>query len=112
VPFVVGYAVLAALLLRYFGFQDFFWWSLALSSVFFLVSLRIFLGSKQALAAFAQLQESVAESIEALEIREEAIKELSPTRQLRQHVAVSVIVFIATYGLTFYLVNRATHSAS
>jgi len=40
VPFVVAYAVLAAFLLGYFGFRDFFWWYLMLSSIFFFVNLR------------------------------------------------------------------------
>jgi hypothetical protein len=66
------------------------------------------LGSKEALAEFAQLQERVAHSIEAAATREEAIRELSPTRQLRQHVAVSVIVFIVSYTLTFYLIKPST----
>ena len=107
-PFVVGYGVLAALPLRYLGFQDFFWWSLALSSAFFFVCLRTHLGSKDALAEFAQLQEREAQSIEAAATWEEAIRELSPTRQLRQHVAVPVIVFIVSYSLTFYLIKPST----
>jgi hypothetical protein len=105
VPFVVGYAVLAALLLCYLGFQDFFWWYLVLSSAFFFANLRRHLGSKDALDAFAQLQASVAQSIPEGEIRHQVTKELSPTRQIGQNVAVSVVIFIVSFVLTFYLVN-------
>jgi hypothetical protein len=104
VPFVVGYAVLAALLLRYFSFQDFFWWYLVLSSVFFFANLRRYLGSKYARDAFAQLQANMAESIPEGEIRQQATKELAPNRQIGQHVAVSLVVFIVSFVLTFYLV--------
>ena len=101
VPFVVGYAVLAALLLRYFSFQDFFWWYLVLSSVFLFASLRRHLSSKDARHAFAQLQASVAESIPDVDVRQQATKELSPHRQIGQQVVVSVDVFIVSFFLTF-----------
>jgi hypothetical protein len=63
------------------------------------------LGSKDTLDAFAQLQASVTESIPEGEIRKQATKEVSPTRQIRQHVAASVVVFIVSFVLTFYLLN-------
>jgi hypothetical protein len=105
VPFVVGYAVLGALLLRYLSFQDFFWWYLVLSSAFFFANLRRHLGSKDALDAFGQLQARVAESITEGGIRQQATKELSPTRQIGQHVVVSVVIFIVSSVLKFYVVN-------
>jgi hypothetical protein len=105
VPFIVGYAVLAAFLLHRLSFQEFFWRYFALSSVFFNVSLRRHLGSKDATDAFTRLQEKVAESIQEGEIRQQATKELSPSRQIGQHLVVSVAVFIVSFVLTFYLVN-------
>ena len=59
VPFVIGYAIVAALLLSYFGFQDFFWWYFTLSSLFFSMVLTRHLKSKNALDAFAQDRKSV-----------------------------------------------------
>lgn len=105
VPFVVAYAALAAFLLRSFNLQEFLWWYLAVSSVFFFVNLRRHLRSKDAIDAFAHLQQSVAESIPEGEIRQEAAKELSPDRQVRQQVVIAVTVFIVSFVLTFYLVN-------
>ena len=55
VPFVIGYAVLVAFLLRYLGLQDFVWWYLALSSLFLFVNLRRHLGSSDGVDAFILL---------------------------------------------------------
>jgi hypothetical protein len=105
VPSVVAYAVLVAFLLQYFSFQDFFWWYLVLSSSFFFANFRRHLGSRNGIDAFARLQETVTESVPEGEIRQQVAKELSPGRQIRQHAVLSVIVFILSFVLTFYLAN-------
>jgi hypothetical protein len=105
VPFVIGYAVAAALLLGYLGFQGFFWWYLVLSSLFFSMILTRHLKSKDALDAFAQLEKSVLESMPEDEIKQRVRRELSPRQQITQHVVVSVVVFIVSFILAFYIAN-------
>jgi len=105
VPFVIGYAIVAALLLSYLGFQDFFWWYFTLSSLFFSMVLTRHLKSKDALDAFAQLEESVLESMPEGEIKQQVGRELSPKRQTTQHVIGTVVVFIVSFALAFYLAN-------
>jgi hypothetical protein len=105
VPFVIGYAVVAALLLRYLGFQGFFWWYLVLSSFFFSLVLTKHLKSKDALDAFAQLEERVLASMPEDEIKHQVRRELSPNRQTTQHVVGSVVVFVVSLVLAFYVAN-------
>ena len=105
VPFVIGYAIVAALLLSYLGFQDFFWWYFTLSSLFFSMVLTKHLKSKDALDAFAQLEESVLESMPEGEIKQQVGRELSPKRQTTQHVIGTVVVFIVSFALVFYVAN-------
>jgi hypothetical protein len=105
VPFVIGYAVVAALLLSYFGFQDFFWWHFTLSSLFFSILLTRHLKSKDALGAFAQLKERVLASMPEGEIKQQVGRELSPERQTTQHVIGTVVVFIVCFVLGFYVAN-------
>src|SRR5262249_48164680 len=103
VPFVTGYAVVAALLLSYLGFQDFFWRYFTLSSLFFSMVLTRHLKSKDALDAFAQLEESVLQSMPEGEIKQKVRRDLSPKRQTTQHVIGIVVVFIVSFVLTFYV---------
>jgi hypothetical protein len=105
VPFVIGYAAVAAGLLRYLGFQDFFWWYFILSSLFFSMALTRYLKSKDALDAFAQLEKSVLESMPEDEIKQQVRRELSPNRQITQHIVVSVVVFVVSFILIFYIAN-------
>jgi hypothetical protein len=105
VPFVIGYAAVAAGLLRYLGFQDLFWWYFVLSSFFFSMALTRYLRSKDVLDAFAQLEKSVLESMPEDEIKQQVREELSPNRQITQHVLVAVVVFIVSLILAFYVAN-------
>lgn len=103
VPFVVGYAVLVAFLLRYFNFQDFFWWYLILSSLFLFINLRRHFKSKAALDMFAQIDNSIVEAIPEGEIRQQVDKELSAGGTIRQYLLGVVAVFIVSSVLTFSL---------
>jgi hypothetical protein len=105
VPFVIGYAVLVAFLLRYLGLQDCVWWYLAPSSLFLFVNLRRHLGSSDGVDAFIHLKQSALESMPESDIKQQVEKELSPNRQITQHVIGSVVVFIMSFVLTFYLYN-------
>jgi hypothetical protein len=102
VPFVFGYAALAALLLRVFGLQEFFWWYLVLSSVSFSILLARHLRSQDSLDAFAQLRESAVKSVALDEIRQQLGRELAPEKQATQHVIGSVVVFVASFVFGFY----------
>jgi hypothetical protein len=105
VPFVVGFAVLAALSLRFLGLQDFFWWYLIASSVFLSVLLARHLKSKDSLEAFARLRESALESVPESEIKEKVARELAPPKQATQHIVGLLVVFVVTLVLAFYAVN-------
>jgi hypothetical protein len=63
------------------------------------------LKSKDALDAFAQLEESVLQSMPEGEIKQQVRRELSPKRQTTQHVIGIVVVFIVSFVLAFYLAH-------
>jgi hypothetical protein len=102
VPFAAGYAALAAVSLRVLGLQDFFWWYLVLSSVFFSVLLTRHLRSRDSLDAFAQLRESALKSVREDEIRQQLERELAPDKQATQHLIGSAVAFIVSLVLAFY----------
>jgi hypothetical protein len=105
VPFVIGYAVVAALLLARLGFQDFFWWYFVPSSLFFAMVLTRHVKSRDALDAFAQLETRVLESMPEGEIKQRVARELAPKRQATQHVIATVVIFIGSFVLAFYVAN-------
>jgi hypothetical protein len=71
----------------------------------FSILLTRHLKSKDALDAFAQLEESVLESMPEGEIKQQVVRELSPKRQTTQHVIGTVVVFIVCFVLAFYVAN-------
>jgi|SRR6516225_3459777 hypothetical protein len=107
VPFVIAYAVSAGVLLKYLRLQNFFWWYLTTSSVCLAILLTRHLRSPSGLAAFAQLQRSALQPMPDGNIRDELERELSPGRQTTQHAVGSVLVFIVSFTLAFYIVNRS-----
>ena len=104
-PFIIGYAVLVALLLKYFNFQEFFWLYLALSSLFLIINLRKQLASKDAIDMFTQIQDNVLKSMPESKIKQKVKKELSPDRSMLNHLISGVVVFIIGFVLSFYLFN-------
>jgi hypothetical protein len=92
-------------LVRLFRLQSFFWWYLALSSVFFFVNISRHFKSKDGVEAFTRLEETVLASIEEDEVKGQVQKELAPGRAITQHITASVVVFVITFMLPFYLSN-------
>ena len=106
VPFVIGYAVLVAFLLRYLGFRTAFRRYLALSSLFLFVNLRrhlVFLAT--GLTRSFILGRTRLSQCRRGTSNSKSRRKLSPNRQITQHVIGSVVVFIMSFVLTFYLCN-------
>ena len=101
-PLLIGYAVLVAFLLRYFNFQNLFWWYLVLSSLFLFINHRKQLKSKDAVDMLAGLDKSVTDTIPDGEAKQHVEKELSLSfsRTIKYHL-LSAIVFIISFVLAF-----------
>jgi hypothetical protein len=106
VPFVIGFAVSGGVLLRYLRLEDFFWWYLITSSMCLAILLRGHLRSTEGLAAFAHLQRIALESVPDGDLENELERELAPRRQTTQHAIGTVLVFVVSFTLAFYLANR------
>lgn len=103
VPFVILYAVGTAYLLRQLEFKDFFWWYLPLTALFLTVNLVRQLKTRDAVAAFAELDRTVADAMPEGMVRKSVEKELSTGSTVRQYVVSTVAVFAAVFALAFYL---------
>jgi hypothetical protein len=58
------------------------------------------------LAAFAHLQRIALESVPDGDLKNELERELAPHRQTTQHAIGTVLVFVVSFTLAFYLANR------
>ncbi len=101
-PLLIGYAVLVAVLLQYFNFQNLFWWYVVLSSFFLFINHRKQLKSKDAVDMLAGLDKSVTDSMPDGEAKQHIEKELSLSfsRTIKYHL-LSAIVFIVSFVLAF-----------
>lgn len=100
-PFLIGYAVLIAFLLRQFNFENFFWWYLGFSSLYLFINHQKQRGAKDAVDMFAKLENPV-DSMPEGEAKQHVLKEssLSFSRTIKYHL-LSSVVFILAFFLAF-----------
>jgi hypothetical protein len=93
VPWIAGFAVLTALLLRLLGLQAFTWWYLGLTALALFAGLVQHLSSQGGRRALADLRKQVLDAVPEGEIKQQVAKELSPKRAIIQDAVVDVAVF-------------------
>lgn len=100
-PFLIGYAVLIAFLLRQFNFENFFWWYLGFSSLYLFINHQKQRGAvaKDAINVFTKL---AVDSMPEGEAKQHVLKEssLSFSRTIKYHL-LSSVVFILAFFLAF-----------
>jgi hypothetical protein len=106
VPFVVAYAVLAAIGLSSLGLRGLVWWYLALTSLPLFAGLLRHLRSESGVAAFAALEDHALEAIPEGDIKQQVAQELAPRRATLQDAIISAVVFVIAFLATFRLIGR------
>ena len=97
VPFIAGFAVLTALLLRLLGLQAFRWWYLGLTAVALFAGLVRHLSSQGGRRALADLRKHVLDAVPEGEIKRQVAQELGPSRAIIQDATVDVAVFALVF---------------
>ena len=71
--------------------------------MFFSLNISRHFKSKDGVEAFTRIEETVLASIEEDEIKGQVQKELAPGRAITQHIIASVVGFVISFMLAFYL---------
>jgi hypothetical protein len=103
VPFIAGFAVLTAFLLRLLALQAFTWWYLAFTALALFAGLIRHLSSQGGRRALADLRKHVLDAVPEGEIKQQVAKELRPSRAIIQDATVGVAVFALVFLAASYV---------